>query len=305
MIKKFLPGKFKTFLRIMLTTQNWIEVFLVGFGLRREVLAVFRNGYQLKVSRKTWPEFMNYVGFFRYFPKGEINGTKAKIKYKSRDLVFNFGRLGPGALTEVFGWKTYKRFLDTFNIKNKLVVDIGAAFGDTAVYFAILGAKKVYAFEPLPIFYKLARENIKINKLETICQVINAAVGKERGKEYLEDPKFEYMFGADTEEYKLHKEVPIITLQDIVGQFKLSNAFLKIDCEGYEYDIILNTPDEILRHFDCILIEYHYGFKSLKDKLEKANFFIKHTKPINFLRPECKEGYQNMRVGYLMGYRNL
>ncbi len=53
--------------------------------------------------------------------------------------------------------------------KNKVVVDIGANIGDTAIYFSkIKKARKVIAFEPYPYSYKLAEENIKINKLKNI-----------------------------------------------------------------------------------------------------------------------------------------
>lgn len=303
-LKKILPGKFKTFLIIVLTTKNWVNVFLMVFLFQREVLTIFRNGYQLKISRKTWPEFINYANFFRYFPSGEIIGSQAKIDYKSKNLIFNFGKLNPNFLSEVFGWEAYKPFLDDFDVKNKSVVDIGAAVGDTAIYFALMGAKKVYAFEPLPDLYRLAEENIKMNKLENICQVFNAGVGKEKKTSYFEDMNFEYMYGNEIEEYKNKKEIKIITLQDIVKEFKINNAFLKIDCEGCEYEIILNTSDEVLRRFDCILMEYHYGFESLKAKLERANFRVKYTKPFDALRPERKENRQNMQVGYLAAYRN-
>lgn len=302
--KKILPGKLKTFIVMMLTVKNWLNVFLMIFLFQREALAVFRSGYRFNVSRKTWPEFMNYASFFRYFPSGEISGSQVKIKYKSKDLVFNAGKLSPNFLSEVFGWEAYKPFLGDFDIKNKLVVDIGAAIGDTAIYFAIQGAKSVYAFEPLSELYQLAKENIRINKLEDICQVFNAGVGKEKMVDFLNDMNFEYMYGNEIKEYKNDREIQIVALQDIVKELKISNALLKIDCEGCEYEIILNTPDKFLRCFDCILMEYHYGFENLKSKLERANFRVKYTKPFSAFRPERKQDRQNMRVGYLVAYRD-
>ncbi|MEK7555443.1 MAG: FkbM family methyltransferase [Patescibacteria group bacterium] len=308
-IKKILPGKFKTFLVIVLATKNWFNILLTVFLLQQEVLAVFRSGYRFKVSRKIWPEFMNYVSFFRYFPSGEINDSRVKIKYKSKNLIFNVGKLNPNFLSEVFGWEAYKSFLGDFDARDKSVVDIGAALGDTAIYFAVQGAKKVYAFEPLPELCRLAEENIKINKLENICHVFNAGVGKEKNMACSKNMNFEYMYGSKIKEYKnkeaIQKEATqIIVLQDIVNKFKISNAILKIDCEGCEYEIILNTTDEVLKRFGCILMEYHYGFENLKAKLEGADFRVKYTKPFGALRPEREKNRQNMSVGYLAAYRD-
>lgn len=302
--KKILPGKFKTFLIMVLVTKSWFNVLLAVFLFQREAFVVFKSGYRLKVSRKTWSEFMNYASFFRYFPFGEIIGSRAKIYYKSKNLIFNLGKLNPNFLSEVFGWEAYKPFLDDFDIRNKSVVDIGAAIGDTAIYFAIQGAKSVYAFEPLPELYCLARENIKINKLENICRVFNAGVGKEKKLSYFGDMNFEYMYGNEIKEYKNKEKIQIVVLQDIVKEFKISNSILKIDCEGCEYEIILNTPDEVLKRFDCILMEYHYGFEDLKAKLEGADFRVKYTNPISALRSEREKNRQNMRVGYLAAYKN-
>ena len=52
-----------------------------------------------------------------------------------------------------------------------------------------------------------------------------------------------------------------------------------MDCEGCEYDSILETANEILQKFSHIQIEYHYGYKNLKEKLESAGFSVKVTKP--------------------------
>jgi len=37
---------------------------------------------------------------------------------------------------------------DWLDVKGKRVLDVGASIGDTAVYFALRGAREVVAFEP-------------------------------------------------------------------------------------------------------------------------------------------------------------
>ncbi len=302
-IKKFLPRSLKIFFKIVITTRNWPIVFIKVFLERRETQAVFINGLRLRVSRKNWPEFMNYVNFFNHFPKGEINGSEVRINYKKNSLIFDVGRLGPSVLTEVFGWEAYKPFLSGVDFKNKTVIDIGASLGDTAVYFALLGAKKVYAFEPLSEFYKLALKNIETNGFKKVCEVFNVAVGGKKEKKCSKNINSKYIFDIDADN-QTAGEVDFFSLDYIVRRFGIKNAFLKIDCEGCEYEIILKAPAEVLKCFDYILMEYHYGFENLKFKLEKTGFIVKQTTPIMAVRPERGDSHKKMAVGYLMAVRH-
>ena len=92
------------------------------------------------------------------------------------------------------------------------------------------------------------------------------------------------------------------TLEEIVGKFNLSDAFLKLDCEGYEYDIILNAPKDVIRKFEYIIMEYHYGFESLKKKL-KMTVLVKYTKPNITIINSRPTKYKRMAFGYLTAMR--
>jgi SpoVK/Ycf46/Vps4 family AAA+-type ATPase len=56
------------------------------------------------------------------------------------------------------------------------------------------------------------------------------------------------------------------------------NLLLKIDCEGCEYNL-LDESIEVLRKFNRIEIEFHYGYKKLESKLKEAGFIVYHSKP--------------------------
>jgi hypothetical protein len=45
-----------------------------------------------------------------------------------------------------------------------------------------------------------------------------------------------------------------------------------MDCEGCEYESILSAREDTLRKFRYMQIEYHYGYKDLKNKLEKRGY---------------------------------
>ena len=89
------------------------------------------------------------------------------------------------------------------------------------------------------------------------------------------------------------KTVKLTNLTKIVEKFNLKGASLKMDCEGCEYNI-LETPENILGTFQEIIIEYHYGYTNLKEKLEKAGFRVKNTKPTLY-----KMGARKLLMGYL------
>ena len=52
-----------------------------------------------------------------------------------------------------------------------------------------------------------------------------------------------------------------------------------MDCEGCEYESILSASRDVIRSFSHIQIEYHYGYKDLKYKLEENGFIVSVTKP--------------------------
>ena len=65
-----------------------------------------------------------------------------------------------------------------------------------------------------------------------------------------------------------------MTLEDILNKYNAPNGktVLKMDCEGAEYEIILFATVDTLLRFNHLLIEYHYGYKNLKEKLEECGF---------------------------------
>ena len=62
---------------------------------------------------------------------------------KKRELIFH-GGMNNGDLANIFVKNDY----DFLKVEDKIIVDIGANIGDTAIYFAVKGAKKVIGLEP-------------------------------------------------------------------------------------------------------------------------------------------------------------
>jgi len=167
----------------------------------------------------------------------------------------------------------------TLPVKGKTVIDIGSNIGGSLIYFALRDAYKIIGFEPYPKSHNLSIKNITINGFSDKITAVLAGCSGKSG--YLTiDPNFESDAGSQLHEFQNGIQVPLLTLLDIVKKFDVpQDSALKIDCEGYEYDIILSTPSEVLGKFSHILIEYHYGYKNLKKKLENCGFRVSTTTP--------------------------
>jgi len=161
-----------------------------------------------------------------------------------------------GTVLEVFDERVYEKL----DVSNRVVVDIGAYIGDTSIYFALRGAKKVIAVEPHPVAYRELLENIRLNNLESVVIPINAALSTKPGVICIEDVGVEETARAY---HKQHGQGPCaltvqaITLSEILSKYADSDdVVLKMDCEGCEYDVILNDYDHV-RMFKEIIFEYH------------------------------------------------
>lgn len=178
------------------------------------------------------------------------------------------------------------------NVKEKIVIDVGANIGDSAIYFSIKGAKKVIAIEPFLKNYESAKKNIIMNHLENKIDLKLAGCSGKNGfiniKKDVASPRAQIL------DKKGGKEIPLISLSKLVEPFENDSLVLKMDCEGCEYDAILNTDDSILGKFDSIFVEYHYGYQNIIKKLKSCGFKIKLIEPVFHNNP-----YSNPKKMYI------
>jgi FkbM family methyltransferase len=210
----------------------------------------------------------------------------------------------------LYGGITNGDILDTFlrneyqfpPVKGKTVVDIGANIGDTPIYFAVRGASKVIALEPHPKNYELAKRNIEANNFSDRIVILLAGCAAKCGFITIDPNKSGIFSPLMKSGYGI--KVPLLTLENILNENNISEAVLKIDCEGCEYETILSAPDYVLKHFSGIHIEYHYGYKDLKEKLEKSGFNVSVTKPA-VMGSVQHESSRKQYIGHIYAKRNL
>jgi FkbM family methyltransferase len=171
-------------------------------------------------------------------------------------------------------WVIYQVFdcgeYEPSNVKDRVIVDIGAYVGDSAIYFVLKGARRVIVIEPHPGAFAEMLDNIRLNSMENVIIPINAGLASRPGKICIEN------IGVEDIAVTYHMPgdcpitVPAVTLSDLMDKFgvDLNDAVLKMDCEGCEFDVILNDYEHV-KLFRELILEYHPRFvnKSLDDLL--------------------------------------
>jgi FkbM family methyltransferase len=162
------------------------------------------------------------------------------------------------------------------------VIDIGANIGAFALAAAVAAPNvRVLAFEPDADNCALATRNAQLNGLNGV-QVFRLAVAGEPGMITL--------FQGD--QFSLHTTVPgrldksmhsqeveAITLKEIMDRHNVNTCgFLKMDCEGAEYEILYKTPPEYLARIKQMAIKYH----ATENKQQKAKELCRFLEQMNF-----------------------
>jgi len=283
---------------------------------KQNIKLKLRNGETLVVPRSTYSEiaYYYYHGYIIDINKNEI---KFKINNKTYSIpIDNFYSRGiyDFIKTTEAGWEykgdywekdgikfkhyyatIYDIFVDKqyvyLKVKNKNVLDIGAFVGDSAIYFILKGAKKVYAIEPHPESYKEMLENIKLNNMEDKIIPINLGISYNSDYVTINVKDIPFVISALFDSNNNGIKVPAGKLSDIIEKYNIDAQVLKMDCEGCEYDIILKDYDTI-KEFDEIEFEYHAD----KTKIPASKLLEKLNKDF-----ECRfvrEGI-NKKVGII------
>jgi FkbM family methyltransferase len=171
--------------------------------------------------------------------------------------------------------------------KNFVVIDVGAHIGAFTVY-AAKNAKNgiVYSYEPYSENFRLLKENVKLNDLRNV-KIFNLGIlgKKKKVRLYLDETN-----DAGHSIFNKAKDFEVIncvSLQDVFDDNKIKFCdFIKIDCEGAEYEILFNTPKGYFDRIGMIALEYHDGMykrKNLNDMkrlLSNMGFKIIRAKPV-------------------------
>ena len=181
-------------------------------------------------------------------------------------------------LNEIFYQKVYNNDFVCV-AENDIVFDIGFNYGFFTLDALTYKPKKVIGFEPNPKLVKLFNQ-LEIQSVE----LHKAAVSDKTGTTIFYENDFSGKssihsdVNADT---KLNSyQVNICSFNDMAKQYDVID-YLKVDCEGAEYEIFESIPKEFLTNrIRKIALEFHHNINDIKvvnliSKIKECGFETK------------------------------
>ena len=134
-------------------------------------------------------------------------------------------------------------------------IDVGANIGR---FSAVMAKRKlqVYSFEPIKSNFSLLNKNIRKNKLNRFVKAYNLALGNKKQNSKISYIPHKHGEASIILDFKggLKEEIKV----DKFDNLKISprnNCFMKIDVEGFEYNVLLGASKFIKKYGPKIIIE--------------------------------------------------
>jgi len=189
-------------------------------------------------------------------------------------------------------WAVCNRFLGgeyaDLDVRDAVVVDIGAYIGDSVLYFVQQGAYRVHAYEPFGVTFAAATANIELSHAGNRVQVVNAGVASRSGSVAVAaaDVPSPLLVSLPADGWPVgavdHGEtVRLISFGEVLDQAVAEaggrRIVCKIDCEGAEFDILLGAPlPEAFAQVRQLIIETHRRSPApLAQVLESQGFTVR------------------------------
>lgn len=250
-------------------------------------LTVFKTEYLIKPN----PNVIYYVGMnpkFIVYPDNlklsvEFESENQFFEVKNRDIPLKYSEINNFSTDpedesyftycEVFDREVYSDEIVKIE-QGDLVVDIGANYGFFTKYAQMKGAQKIYCFEPSNKIFKYLEKNLQ-NDYGVVLD--NSAVSNYNGVAFFSDSPNSAGSRISENGYEVRvKNINDVLLNEIPNQID----YLKIDCEGAEYEIFEAINGDSLDKVKKIAVEYHdeKSKNTILQKLKSHNFIINDDK---------------------------
>jgi FkbM family methyltransferase len=221
------------------------------------------------IMRKTRKEtYITYLHMLEHYLSG-VPIEKFRISLNGKEIIFNLVSTSlnkRGQRREICNSSFYHVFLcmmqgqytDNYDFRNKTILDAGANIGVFSLFSVLLGAKRVYSFEPVKATSEILKKNIESSGMERYIIPINKGLGKENSQ-----AKIAYKCEGDPEASICNKHgrknienINVIKLDDFLEREIVD--FMKIDVEGFESNVLLGAAKSIKKHKPAIVMaSYH------------------------------------------------
>lgn len=245
------------FLTLKTTSNFWVTLTLRNSYERKRI--TFRNGCKLDLS---WPE---------YTIVRDILSKGYTVEHFDELLCFKKGEIqivGPLSLVGVLNESLDELY--SLDCRNKVVLDVGAFIGETAVFFSAWGAAKVIMYEPVVSHHEFIKINLALNNVN--AELHGEGIGETDGYVTVQYETAGVDFGLSN---KGTKEMKIKTTS-ARRMIEESGADLaKFDCKGAEKSLI-SVPSKVLRRIGFYIIEVHTSEikNALLEKFRSSGFAL-------------------------------
>lgn len=250
------------------------------------VLPYLRLLLRLLTTVRNWPVyFLNRYGYIK----------KSEVRYKlwnGMTIESRPFRIDGSALNDVWLDRSYEPShagIDFDWHACKTIVDIGANIGTFTLYAAARSPHaRITSVEPEPGNAAMFRRNIELNSLEDRVHLIQAGIAAKEGEATLhvahKNSGGHSLFQYTADSHPV--QVKLLTLQQVFDRRNIAHCdYLKLDCEGGEYDGLYGLRPETLRSIRFAAIECHLFSKdpahtprALKSFLESRGFTVVDAK---------------------------
>lgn len=163
-------------------------------------------------------------------------------------------------------------FLMHFLRPGEVFMDIGSNMGSYAILAGSVAKARCFAIEPIPSTYADLQENIKLNNLEALVKAVNIGIGKSEGvlRFTSDGDTVNHIIPQGDTATKNTVNVNVESLDYFVDKENIQPAFVKIDVEGFESDVVagglktLANPNLRGVVMELLGIGSQYGFDESK-----------------------------------------
>ncbi|WMT49119.1 MAG: FkbM family methyltransferase [Thermoplasmatales archaeon] len=213
----------------------------------------------------------------------ESTNTYVKIKGPEDEILYCRTQVGFDLthIVEIFIDESYGT-----DFKGKNVIDIGMSNGDSSIFFAKNGAKRVIGIEADRRSFDIALTNLNESKVDGIVFPLNKALSERTGMVELIVSASSPNANSIDEKNMVNVAGPIfkeniesISLKEVIDMYNGENIdFLKMDCEGCEYQVLRTISKMDFSKILNLSLEYHHGLQDIPKLLNMHGFDIKITK---------------------------
>ncbi|OWV05680.1 hypothetical protein B7993_07190 [Fibrobacter sp. UWH3] len=159
-------------------------------------------------------------------------------------------------------------------ISQKCILDIGANIGNHTLFFLLeCNASKVICFEPIKDTFRILKKNIEINNLTSKTELNNFALGAKTDVASISYYSKENI-GSTSLKSDSCGNINISSLDDLHIQDEI--AFIKIDVEGFELEVVKGMRNTLVKNHPSLMIEIrHTLFKDVNCILEENGYKYK------------------------------